>query len=259
MELRLAGRNVLVTGAGRGLGRTVAEHLAAEGAAVALAGTSLDLLEEARDELVAAGGRGVVVALDVRDDASVRAAVATAEAALGPLDGLVANSGVPGPTAPLWEVGTAAWEETLAVNLTGVFRCCREVLGGMVARRSGSVVVVGSVTGKRPLLGRSPYAAAKLGLVGLVRTAALDAAAYGVRVNLVSPGPVDGDRLRHVVAAQAATAGVDEAEALRRLVAPALRPVAGGEVARAVAYLLSEDASGTTGEDLNVSAGAVGH
>ncbi len=137
------------------------------------------------------------------------------------------------------------WTATLDVNLTGVYRCCAAVLPGMVARGRGSVVVIGSVTGARPLLGRTPYAASKLALVGLVRTAALDCADAGVRINLVAPGPIDGDRLRRVVAASGRT--LDEMFGEHR-------PVTEREVADAVASLLAED-SDVTGADVEVSGG----
>lgn len=223
----LAGRSILVTGAGGGLGRAIAHALSAAGARVA----ALDR-----------------AALDVTSHESVATAVAAAESTHGSLDGLVCNAGVAGPTAPVWEVPAEEWEETLRVNLTGVFRCCAAALPGMVERRSGSVVVIGSMTGKRPLAGRTPYAASKLGLVGLVRTAALDCAPHGVRVNLVSPGPVAGPRLDRVLAGRSA-----------REVFGDLRSVTQSEVIGAVAFLLSDAASGVTGEDLNVSAGAVGY
>jgi NAD(P)-dependent dehydrogenase (short-subunit alcohol dehydrogenase family) len=124
----------------------------------------------------------------------------------------------------------------------------------MVARRRGSVVVIGSMTGKRPLPGRTPYAAAKTGLIGLVRTLAWDAGAYGVRVNLLSPGPVAGERLDGVLRAQGpgAAEGFLAASPLGRLTTPE-------DVVGAVRFLCSDAAAGITGEDLNVSAGTVAH
>lgn len=218
----LTGRAVLVTGAGHGLGATTARWLAAQGARVAAADRAM---------------------LDVTSTQSVRQAVAAAEQEVGPLDGLVCNAGIAGPTAPLWEVTDEEWSTTLEVNLTGVRRCCAAVLPGMVRRSTGSVVVVGSVTGKRPLTGRTPYAASKLGLVGLVRSAALDLAGTGVRINLVAPGPIAGDRLRQIVAASGSTLEEMFAEH---------PPVAEDRVAAEVAFLLSDEASGMSGVDVDV-------
>ena len=218
----LSGRAVLVTGAGHGLGATVARALGSAGARVWAADRA---------------------ALDVTSEASVAEAVAAAERDIGPLDGLVCNAGIAGPTAPLWEVSPEEWSATLDVNLTGVHRCCAAALPVMIARGRGSVVVVGSVTGKRPLLGRTPYAASKLGLVGYVRTAALDCAGTGVRVNLVAPGPIAGDRLDRVLSASGRTS--DEMFADHA-------PVTEKEVAATIAFLLSDEAAGLSGTDVDV-------
>lgn len=217
----LTGRAVLVTGAGHGLGATTAR-----------------VLEELGARVVAADR----ATLDVTSTESVRRAVVASERELGPLDGLVCNAGVAGPTAPLWEVTDQEWSDTLEVNLNGVRRCCAAVLPGMVRRDTGSVVVVGSVTGKRPLAGRTPYAASKLALVGLVRSAALDLAGTGVRVNLVAPGPIEGERLRRVVAAAGST--VTEMFGDQP-------PVTEERVAAEIAHLLSDGATGS-GADVDV-------
>jgi NAD(P)-dependent dehydrogenase (short-subunit alcohol dehydrogenase family) len=136
---------------------------------------------------------------------------------------------------------------------------CKAFLPGMLARRSGSVVVIGSVTGKRPLVNRTPYAASKTALIGLVRTLAWEVGSSGVRVNLVSPGGVEGARIDWVLEQQAVSRGitVEQARAefaggaaLQRLTSPQ-------DVADAVAFLASPRAAAITGEDLNVSAGLV--
>ena len=254
---RLHGRVVVVTGGGRGIGRAIALRCAQEGARVALAGRSLDALTAVRDELAAGGSDSIVLDTDVRDLAGTTEMAARTEAELGPIDVLVANSGVGGPTGPLWQLSLEDWEHTHAVNVRGVFLSCRAVLPGMVTRRSGSVVVIGSMSGKRPLANRTAYASSKTALIGLVRSLASEVGPYGVRVNLVSPGPVAGSRLDAVLAAAADAAGrpledlrqanVDSAP-LRHLVEP-------DQVAAAVAFLASDESAATTGEDLNVSAG----
>ncbi len=253
----LTDRTVVVTGAGRGIGREIALALAGEGARVALAARSRDALEAVAAEIRGRGGDALVVATDLRDGE----AIDRLGAAVGPVDALVCNAGAAGPTAPLWEVEPEQWDETLAVNLTGVYRCCRAFLPGMVARGAGSVVVIGSATGKQPLYGRTPYAASKLGLVGLVRTLALDAGRHGVRVNLVSPGAVTGERIDGVIRAQAEAKGTSE-EAVRAQLAAAAalgRFVEPAQIADAVVFLTSDRALGVTGADLNVTAGYVMH
>ena len=257
----LGGRVVLVTGAGGGIGRAVALRCAREGAVVVLAGRSRERLGAVAAEVADLGRHATVVGLDQREERSVEAAVAATLEETGGIDVLVANSGVAGPSAPLWQVTTEAWEDTLAVNVTGTFLVLRAVAASMVTRRTGSIVVIGSTTGKHPLPGRTPYATSKTALVGLVRTAATDLGPYGIRVNLVSPGPVAGERLDRVVAARAAASGASPEQSLAELTAGAAlgRVVTADEVAEVVAFLASDRARGVTGEDVNVSAGAVMH
>jgi NAD(P)-dependent dehydrogenase (short-subunit alcohol dehydrogenase family) len=249
----------VVTGAGQGLGRVVAHALADEGATVVLAAQSAARLDEVAAEIAGAGGSAVAIPTDLRDDEAVGALGGAVEQRFGGADALVNCSGVAGPTAPLWEQSREDWEDTLAVNLTGVFLLCRAFLPRMIERRSGSIVVIGSMTGKRPLYGRTPYAASKMALVGLVRTLAWETGPAGVRVNLVSPGPIAGPRLDAVLAAQAEALGITPAEASARFtsMAPLERVVEATEVAATALFLASDDASAITGEDVNVSAGIV--
>ena len=255
--MRLEGKVTVVTGAGQGLGRAIALRCAAEGAHVALAARSTELLAEVAELIEASGGRALAVPTDLRDPAQVSRLAETVTRELGRADVLVNNSGIGGPTSVLWEIEPEDWEETLKVNLTGTFLCCRAFLPGMVERGSGSVVVIGSVTGKRPLIGRTPYSASKLGLVGLVRTLAWEAGEHGIRVNLISPGPVAGERLDRVIAGQAEIKGISSEEAREQLASgsPLRRFAAPEDVAEAVLFLASDVSASVTGEDLNVSAG----
>jgi NAD(P)-dependent dehydrogenase (short-subunit alcohol dehydrogenase family) len=257
----LDGRVALVTGAGRGIGREIALRLAADGAAVALAGRSTDALEAVRAEIESAGASGLVAPADVRRQESVERGFALAASELGPIDVVVANSGIAGPTKPIWEIGLEEWEQTLAVNLTGVFLTCRAAAPAMIERGSGSIVVIGSATGKNPMAQRTPYAASKAGLIGLVRTLAWELGPHGVRVNLVSPGATEGERLDAVIERHAAAAGAPDAKLRESLAKRAAlgRLTLGSDVAAAVAFLAEDASAGITGEDLNVSAGWVMH
>ncbi|MGY1602929.1 SDR family NAD(P)-dependent oxidoreductase [Geodermatophilus sp. SYSU D00815] len=255
----LDGAVAVVTGAGTGIGREITLRLAADGADVVLTGRSEGPMEEVAEQVRAAGRRASVVRMDLREQESVEAAAKAVQEEFGRVDVLVNNSGVGGPSAPLWEIDPEEWEETFRVNVTGTFLVCRAFLPGMVDRRSGSVVVIGSMTGKRPLVNRTPYAASKTALIGLVRTLAWEVGPHGVRVNLVSPGPVEGARIQWVLEQQAAARGITFEQArddftsgspLKRLVPP-------GDVADAVAYLASPRSASITGDDVNVSAGLV--
>lgn len=247
----------VVTGAGRGIGREIALALARAGADLVLAGRDETTLEATAR--AASGTTCLTVRTDVTDEGAVEALARATLERFGRVDALVANSGVGGPSGPLWELPLSSWEETFAVNVTGVFLCARAFLPAMLERRTGSIVVIGSMTGKRPLWGRTPYAASKLALVGLVRTLALEAAPYGVRVNLVSPGPVAGERMEWVFHAQAEGRNISTDEARQEMVdqIPIGRLVDPGEVADAVVALGLGGPTAVTGVDLNVSGGMV--
>jgi len=256
--VQLRDRVVLVTGAGRGIGRATALRCADEGAVLALAGRSVGALEEVAEAVRAKGGSALVVPTDVTDEASTAQMAAQVESAHGRVDVLVANSGIGGPTAPLWQLTAQQWDDTHAVNVRGVFLCCRAVLPAMVARGAGAVVLMGSMSGKRPLANRTAYTSSKSALIGLARTLAVEAGAYGVRVNLVSPGPVGGPRLDAVLEAQAQATGRPVQELREEYLqgSPLHRVVEAEQVASAVVFLASDQSGAITGEDLNVSAGA---
>jgi NAD(P)-dependent dehydrogenase (short-subunit alcohol dehydrogenase family) len=179
--------------------------------------------------------------------------------ALGPVHTVVANAGVAGPTRPLHEITLADWRDTLAIDLDGVFLTFRAFIPGMIARRGGSLIAISSMTGKHPLHGRTPYAAAKMGVIGLVRTLATELGPHHIRVNAICPGAVAGPRIEQVIRKQAAIRGITEEQARAALTeaSPLGRMVEAAEVAQACAYLASDNSAAVTGEDLNVTAGVV--
>ncbi len=249
----------VVTGGGRGIGRAIALAYAQEGANLVLASRSLDALEETRTFAARVGSEALLVPTDIRDAESVRVLVEKTLAHFGHVDVLVNNSGIGGPSAPLWEIAPKDWEETFAVNVTGTYLCCRAFLPHMIERHSGSIIIIGSMTGKRPLLSRTPYAASKMALLGLARTLAWETGAYGIRVNVISPGPVEGERIEWVIRKQTEAKGVSVEEARQQFTrdAPLGHLISPGDIANAAVFLASDRAFSITGEDLNVSAGIV--
>lgn len=252
-------RVVIVTGASQGIGASIALAFAANGDHVVLAARNEEGLDATAAAISEAGGRSTTVVTDVTHPESVDAMVESVMARHGRIDVLVNNSGVSGPSGRLWESDIEEWKSTFDVNVFGVYLACRSVLPVMETQGSGSVVMVGSITGKRPLFGRTPYAATKTALIGLTRTLAVEAGAIGVNVNLVSPGFVAGPRIDWVIEAQAAARGIEPDEVRKEFAAesPRNRLTQPEDVARAVVFLASPDAVGITGVDLNVSSGAV--
>jgi NAD(P)-dependent dehydrogenase (short-subunit alcohol dehydrogenase family) len=249
----------VITGAGRGIGRAIALAYAQEGAQVVLAARSVEALQETQAEVARLGGMGIVIPTDISDPDAIEALVTQTLAHYSRIDILVNNSGIGGPTVPLWEIAPADWEETFKVNVTGTFLCCRAFLPHMIQRRTGSIVIISSMTGKRPLLNRTPYAASKMALVGLARTLAWETGPYNIRVNAISPGPVEGKRIEWVIRAQAEARGISVDEARQQFTgsSPLGQLVAASDVADAAVFLASDKAKAITGEDLNVSAGTV--
>jgi NAD(P)-dependent dehydrogenase (short-subunit alcohol dehydrogenase family) len=189
----LAGQVALVTGASSGIGRHLAELLAAAGAGVALAARRVDLLAELFGEIAGAGGQALPIACDVTRSDSVASAIAAAEDGLGPLTILVNNAGVV-VSKPLFEHTEADWDYVVDTNLKGAWLAAREFAQHLVAQqRSGRIINISSVLGFRTI-GRVPaYCAAKAGLTHLTHVLAMELARYGILVNALAPGYVETD------------------------------------------------------------------
>lgn len=254
----LTGRTAVVTGANRGIGRAIAIALAKAGANVVVTARSEEAAKVVRDEL---DGEVVGAALrcDVSSLESTQTMATEALERFGSVDIVVANAAIAGATKPMHELSQAEWDECVRTDLDGVFFTFKPFIAQMIERGSGSLVAIGSVTGKKPLLNRSPYAAAKMGVVGLVRTLALELGPHGVRANVISPGATAGRRLREVYEEQARARGLTVADVEREKTAstPIGRFIAEAEIARGCIFLASDDSSGITGIDLNITGGAV--
>jgi 3-oxoacyl-[acyl-carrier protein] reductase len=242
--LRVNGRVALVTGASRGIGRAIAMRLAAEGASV-MAAARGDHAQAVADEIVAEGGQAEAVTVDVTDTASVEAAVAATIARFGRIDILVNNAGITRDQLML-RMKREDWDAVLATNLTAAYTCAQAVLKPMVKQRSGRIVNISSVVGQSGNAGQANYAASKAGLIGFTKALALEIASRGITVNAVAPGLVDTDMTRAI--AGAAHAEWEARIPLKRLGTP-------DDIAHAVLFLASDEASYITGHVLAVNGG----
>lgn len=251
------GRTVLVTGASRGLGEALVRGYAAAGARVAFcARGDMGPLAES---IAAQGGEALSVRADVGDPAAVCSLVNAVVSRFGAIDVLVNNVGIAGPTAPLGEIGLDAWSEVLRINVTSCFLLAQAVVPHMRNGSRGVIVNIGSVAGKRPLVCRLPYATSKAALIGFTRTLAEELGPDGIRVNLISPDAIVGERVNEIIRAQARATGRSEAairaEIERR--APLGTMVEKRDVVELAMFLSSPAAAKITGQDINISAGAV--
>ena len=247
MDLGMRGRVALVTGGGGGIGREVATILAREGVDVVVADLRPGPTHDTIAAVESAGGTGMAITVDVTDEASVREAVASAEAWRGHLDILVNAAGIY-HVGTYAEVTAASWDVMHGVNLRGTFLACQAALPGMVTRRRGAIVNLASISGRtRSTLAAPSYVASKAGIIGLTMSLAMQAAPSGVRVNAVAPGPTETDMIFGLPADM-------QAKVLATI--PIGRLATTAEVASTIVFLASDVSGSTTGETVNINGGA---
>jgi 3-oxoacyl-[acyl-carrier protein] reductase len=238
----LTGRKALITGASGGIGGAIARSLHAQGADVALSGTRREALETLAASL---GGRAHVVTADLADKGAVEALVPAAEAALGGLDILVNNAGLTRDNLFV-RMKDEEWDAVLAVNLTAAFRLMRAAVKGMMRRRFGRIVNIGSVVGSTGNPGQGNYAASKAGLIGMSKALAAEVASRSITVNVIAPGFIAtpmtdalNDKQREAILANVPVGRLGTSE----------------DVAAAAVYLASNEAAYVTGTTLHVNGG----
>lgn len=256
---RFAGRVALVTGAAMGQGQRHALRLAMEGADLII--TDVTDQSETSDFIDRTGSRSVAVAADVCSGEQMRAAAAAGVAELGRIDLLVANAGVVNEFVKTWELSDDEWDRVIGINLTGVWQSCKAVVPHMIDGGGGSIVVVSSVHGLGGSINVAPYVASKHGVLGIMRTLALEGAEHDIRVNAVAPTIVNTPMLiAHGAERFAADADHETAEEAMAAALGSLHPLPTGwvepdDVSNAVLWLLSDEARYVTGTVLPVDAG----
>ncbi|MFE9611781.1 SDR family NAD(P)-dependent oxidoreductase [Streptomyces sp. NPDC006012] len=242
---QFAGRTAFVTGAGSGIGSDIARLLAARGAGVALVSRQEPALRQLADEITEAGGKALVLPADVSDPRAVEHAVAETVRHFGALHLAVNNAGTSGAFHEVPDLPEEEWNKTIGINLSGVFYGMKYQIPAIREAGGGAVVNISSVFADRGLAARAAYSASKHGLRGLTRTAAAEWARHGVRINELQPGVIPVPRQQ----------GNPEEVAKIAERIPARRLGTGTEVAKAVAFLLSDEASYVSGAHLAVDGG----
>ena len=250
MDLQIRGLRVLVTAGASGIGLATARAFAAEGARVFICDVD-------RAALAAVGASDPALhqaSCDVADPAAVARLFDAVAATLGGLDALVNNAGIAGPTAACEDIALADWERTLAVNLTGQFLCTQRAIPLLKASNNASVANLSSAAGRFGFPLRTPYAAAKWGVIGLTKSLSIELGAFGIRVNAICPGSVAGPRIDAVFAHRAAARGVSPEVARDEALAKVSlrRMVSADDIANSIVFLASPRGSNISGQALPV-------
>ncbi len=241
----LTGQTAIVTGAAQGIGEAIARRLARAGAAVAVADVNVEGATRVAASMAETGPARPVL-LDVTSADSVARAVEEVLAWTGRLDVLVNNAGIAGRAAPLWEQTLEEWQRLIAINLTGVFHCCRAAIPHMRERRYGRIVNIASIAGKEGNPNMTGYSATKAGVIGFTKSLAKEVAQEGICVNAIAPAVVRTPILEQLTPAQVAY--MVERIPMRRTGSPE-------EVAAVAHFLSSPDCSFVTGQCYDCSGG----
>jgi NAD(P)-dependent dehydrogenase (short-subunit alcohol dehydrogenase family) len=246
----LAGRRALVTAGASGIGRVIAERLAEAGARCMVC----DVDAAAVADYAAAFGASLAIQADVANEAQVDALFGQIERQLGGLDILVNNAGISGPTLPAEELSLDDWRRTLAVNLDGHFLCSRRAIRLLRAAGGGSIVNMSSIGGRLGYPKRAAYAAAKWGIIGFTKTLSIELGPFGIRVNAIQPGMVEGPRVERVMREKADSIGVSydtlHERALQRI--SLRRGVTAEDIAGLVLFLVGDSGRNISGQAIPV-------
>ncbi|MGC1594475.1 MAG: SDR family oxidoreductase, partial [Candidatus Acidiferrales bacterium] len=249
----LMGQVAVVTGGGRGIGRGIARKFAAAGASVVVTARTEKEIAQVSSDIREKGGQAAFVVADVSRESDCEKIVDQARQTFGAIHILVNNAGTLGPVQPVENLDPVAWDEVIAVNLRGPFLLSRLVLPEMYQRRSGSILNITTIAAKAAFQLNAAYAASKAGLMGLTRTLAAEGARKGVRVNALSPGPVDETQMFQELGEGLAAHFRADSETVSKQIFQGIlqgRPQTADEIAAAALFLVSDQSSAITGQTL---------
>jgi NAD(P)-dependent dehydrogenase (short-subunit alcohol dehydrogenase family) len=254
----LEGKIVLVTGAGRGIGRAIALAFASQGSRVAIVGRTRTTLDAVADEINRRGAEAFSRACDITEKSAVEKLRQEIADRFGAVQVLVNNAGI-APAAGFLEMPDRLWEEVLRVNLSGTYNCCKVFLADMVAAKWGRIINIGSTVAKVVYPYISAYATSKHAVLGLTRALAVEMAKFGVTVNAVCPGYADTDLTQRnaLLLAQKRGTTLEDGLQIFASTSPQKRLIQPEEVADLTVMLASASAKGITGQAINVDGGAV--
>ncbi len=257
LDQSIAGKTVIVTGGGYGIGKQIALTFGRLGANVAIAARSTKKLEAVAAELGAMNTDPLALTVDISSEAAVEEMVARVVEKYQSIDVLVNNSAIAGPTAMVADVESADWHEAININLNGTFYCSKHVSRVMREAKAGNIITISSVGGVAAYPLRSPYCVTRWGVIGLSHTLAAELGSYGIRVNAVVPGPIEGERSEKVfrTRAKAENMSLDEIKQFYTKDIPIGRLPTEQEVANNVVFLASDLSSGVHGQIIQVDGG----
>jgi NAD(P)-dependent dehydrogenase (short-subunit alcohol dehydrogenase family) len=256
--MQLENKIAIVTGGGRGIGKSIAKVFAAEGADLVIAARTESALKETAAEIEAMGRQCLAIVTDQAAPEQIRGMVDKTLERFGRVDVLVNNAGIGGPSISVADMDLEAWNQTLTINLTGAMLCAKYVLkNDMIPRKSGNIVNISSISGRFGHANRSPYAASKWGIIGLTQTLAMEVGKFGIRVNCIAPGPVEGERIEWAMKKVSQSQGISYEQAVANEVARTAlgRMVKPEDVGYLAVFLASDKSFNITGQTVNCSAG----
>ncbi len=257
--MKLRNKVAIITGGSGGIGKAISLAFALEGAKVVIASRSISRLQDVANEINSRGGTATAIQTDISDEKQVQDMTARTLEEYGQIDILVNNAANAAVVRnKVVDMTLKDWNKELAVTLTGVMLCCREVLKYMIPSKSGTIVNLGSIAGIYGHPGRSAYCVSKWGIIGLTMTLAIEVGKDNIRVNCISPAATSTERFEDIQKAKAVSQGISYSSMLSSEILPhyALNRIGSPEeVARVAIFLASEESSAITGQNLIVSCG----